>query len=303
MKKLLFLFTALLFISCSSEDSDDSVVEDNTTNTDGNSSGDNSGETQTFLEKYDGYGFRGEFDGDTEYFYFYDADVFLGFVAQNSYCTVCLSPQEGTNTFDGEDGEMKILTNDSQSLLIEITYEGGDVETLQFVVDSSGNNLTVTFDGDANDTATYVKTSTSFSSLCDNNSSDCNAVDPFIGHWKGIEHQGTVDETEFNYFIHEDGTLEWNAIDVIDENTSTFDVFCTGIYYNNAYITSDYPDFSNTTQSYFIQIYQESCIGNDSGEEYNYFEFPSEGEVGTIIFNQDFTQFSPEGSDMILYKQ
>jgi hypothetical protein len=298
MKKLLFLFTTLLLISCSSDDGDDSLVDDNTTNTDGNSSGNNSGETLTFLEKYDGYGFRGEFDGDTEYFYFYDADVFLGFIAQNSFCTVCLSPQEGTNTFDGEEGEMKILTNDSQSLLIEITYDGDDSETLQFVVDSTGNNLTVTYDGDANDTDTYVKTSTSYSSLCDNNSSDCNAVDPFFGHWKGIEDQGTIDETEFNFFIYEDGTLEWNAIDLIDENSSTFDVFCTGIYYNNA----DYPDFSNTTQTYFMQIYQESCSGNDPNGEI-YFEFESEGEVVTIIFNDDLTQFSPEGSDMILYKQ
>jgi hypothetical protein len=37
MKKLLFLFSALVFISCSGDDNDYSLVEDNTTNSDSNS--------------------------------------------------------------------------------------------------------------------------------------------------------------------------------------------------------------------------------------------------------------------------
>jgi hypothetical protein len=37
MKKLLFLFSAIVFISCSGDDNDYSLVEDNTTNSDSNS--------------------------------------------------------------------------------------------------------------------------------------------------------------------------------------------------------------------------------------------------------------------------
>ena len=53
MKKLLFLFTAPLLISCSSED--------------------DVNENQSFLDKYDEYGFT---DGD-EYWFFFNDTVFL----------------------------------------------------------------------------------------------------------------------------------------------------------------------------------------------------------------------------------
>jgi hypothetical protein len=57
MKKLLFLFTALLFISCSSDENEES--------------------TQTFLEKYDGVGF---INNDDEMVYFFNSDIYNTYV-------------------------------------------------------------------------------------------------------------------------------------------------------------------------------------------------------------------------------
>ena len=138
MKKLLFLFTTLLLISCSSED-EESVT--------------------TFLEKYDEYGFT---DGD-EYWFFFNDTIFLKYAEPTEF--MCFEIKEGENrTFIAE-----IISNDSQKLLVNLTAPCSDCETesLQFTIDSTGNNLTVMYDGDSNDTDSYMKTSTKFASVCE----------------------------------------------------------------------------------------------------------------------------------------
>ena len=139
MKKLLFLFTSLLFISCSGEDE----VNEN----------------QSFLDKYDGYGFT---DGD-EYWFFFNDTIFLRYAEPAEF--TCFEIKEGENrTFIAE-----IISNDSQKLLIELTTPCSDCETesLHFTIDSTGNNLTVMYDGDSNDTDSFMKTSTKFNSVCE----------------------------------------------------------------------------------------------------------------------------------------
>ena len=139
MKKLLFLFTTLLLISCSSED--------------------DANENQSFLEKYDEYGFT---DGD-EYWFFFNDTIFLKHAEPAEF--MCFEIKEGENrTFIAE-----IISNDSQKLLVELTSPCSDcgTESLQFTIDSTGNNLTVMYDGDSDDTDSYMKTSTKFSSVCE----------------------------------------------------------------------------------------------------------------------------------------
>ena len=64
MKKLLLLTTLFLAFACSKDEADD----------------DNSNENQTFLEKYDGFGFYAGDEYADEYYFFYDSDVFLKYV-------------------------------------------------------------------------------------------------------------------------------------------------------------------------------------------------------------------------------
>ncbi|MGB2349825.1 MAG: hypothetical protein ACPH5Q_06415 [Flavobacteriaceae bacterium] len=54
-------------------------------------------------------------------------------------------------------------------MLVELTSPCSDcgTESLQFTIDSTGNNLTVMYDGDSNDTDSYMKTSTKFNSVCE----------------------------------------------------------------------------------------------------------------------------------------
>ena len=69
MKKLLFLFTALLFISCSSDENEES--------------------TQTFLEKYDGVGF---INNDDEMVYFFNSDIYNTYVNISLQSRNCRKP-------------------------------------------------------------------------------------------------------------------------------------------------------------------------------------------------------------------
>ena len=152
MKKLLLLTTLFLAFACSKDD------------------GENNEENQTFLEKYDGFGY--ENDGD--YFYFSDSTIFLRYVDVDvdgeTYGTYCEEIREGQQTVDGIFYEISILNNDSSSLLIEVLIDIDEPElyreTQEFTVDSTGNTLTLMYDGDPNDSETYTKTSTTFEFLC-----------------------------------------------------------------------------------------------------------------------------------------
>jgi hypothetical protein len=154
MKKLLLLFTILLFISCSSED-------DNETS-----------EPKTFLEKNDGLGF--ELD-EFYYVFFYNDEVFLKTVElgdptsnnpdeQNDYC---IQIREGVNNVDGDTEKVVILTNDLDRLVVEFIsdYDGEEYcETVEYTVNTTQNAMTEDWDCDI--PFTYFKTTTTYSSLC-----------------------------------------------------------------------------------------------------------------------------------------
>lgn len=151
MKKLLLLTTLFLVFNCSKDEGDGD---------------DNSNENQTFLQKYDGYGFT----YDDEYRYFYDDVVFMKWVSD-----VCLEIREGSNTVyaDGDGGEynfnVALITNDSERLvfrLIEEDDRGTYTETIEFSVNPSGNALTEMIDNDDEDLFTLFRTETSYSSAC-----------------------------------------------------------------------------------------------------------------------------------------
>ena len=145
MKKLLFLFTTLLLISCSSED-------DNETS-----------ETKTFLEKNDGLGF---YDGDEFYTFFYNDDVFLKEVdSEDVGESFCVEYREGTNNVNGLTFNVEILTNDSERLIVKFINNSGEKSTTEYIVDSTQNELTIEYDNDG-DPLTYFKTTTTYSSLC-----------------------------------------------------------------------------------------------------------------------------------------
>ena len=147
MKKLLFLFTTLLLISCSSED-------DNETS-----------ETKTFLEKNDGLGF-GFYDGDEFYKFFYNDDVFLKEVdSEDVGESFCVEYREGTNNVNGLTFNVEILTNDSERLIVKFFNNSGEESTTEYIVDSTQNELTIEYDNDG-DPITYFKTTTTYSSLC-----------------------------------------------------------------------------------------------------------------------------------------
>jgi len=146
MKKLLFLFTTLLLISCSSED-------DNETS-----------EPKTFLEKNDGLGF---YDDDGYYVFFYNDDVFMKYVDEFDE-EPCSEFREGYNK---NETNVTIITNDSERLKVSFdNLEEGDYDfTNEYVVDVEKNILTETFNiiGQNNvEVFKYSKTTTTYSSLC-----------------------------------------------------------------------------------------------------------------------------------------
>jgi len=146
MKKLLLLTTLFLAFACSKDDE-----------------GENNEENQTFLQKYDGFGYT---DGE-EYWFFYDDNIYLRYVEIDEP-NRCVEIMEGANTSDDGEFTTEILTNNSGSLLVEITPPGEEngTESLQFTVDSTGNNLTLIVDGDSEDPYSLRKTATTYSSLC-----------------------------------------------------------------------------------------------------------------------------------------
>ena len=157
MKKLLLLTTLFLAFACSKDDE-----------------GENNEENQTFLQKYDGMGFKLSDYG--EYFYFFDDTFFFGTVQEdevNDGVFDCESFKEGENII-AEDHPpilVSIKRNDEDALIFELSYlEDGSLykETWKFTVNASGNELTIITDEgtDYEDFDTYYKTNSSYSSLC-----------------------------------------------------------------------------------------------------------------------------------------
>ena len=160
MKKLLLLTTLFLAFACSKDDE-----------------GENNEENQTFLQKYDGMGFKDEYG---EYWFFFDDTYFMAYVVDESDGTgnECTLIKEGEN-LSGPQGEgdevefnVSIVTNDSNSLVYRLVNElpdgGTYTETGKFSVKDSGNTLTLTYDEGTEDEeiVTFSKTTTTYSSLC-----------------------------------------------------------------------------------------------------------------------------------------
>lgn len=147
MKKLLLLTTLFLAFSCSKDD------------------GENNEENQTFLQKYDGMGFKDEYG---EYWYFFDDTNFMAFVDEyEGIVEECTLIREGQNSHDGVSYNVTIVTNDSNSLVYRlVSEEDGETyeETGTFTVNNSGDTLTLTYAED--DFDTYSKVNVSYSSLC-----------------------------------------------------------------------------------------------------------------------------------------
>jgi len=158
MKKLLLLTTLFLAFACSKDEGDD----------------DNSNENQTFLQKYDGMGFKISDYG--EYFYFFDDTFFMASVQEdevNDGVFDCMLFKEGENILEEDFPPvlMSIKRNDEDALIYELSYrEDGSLykETGKFTVNASGNELTFIMDEgtDDEDFDTYYKTNSSYSSLC-----------------------------------------------------------------------------------------------------------------------------------------
>ena len=142
MKKLLSLSLIYTFIACGG---DDDINLDNDI---------------TFLEKYDGFGYQ----AGGIYIYFSNSATFIKSVETGGEAdgNECQEIQEDSN--------IRIVTNNSTSLLFEENYSDEDypyVLTYECTVDASGNTLTIKFDNDPNDVVTYTKTTVTYASLCD----------------------------------------------------------------------------------------------------------------------------------------
>jgi len=144
MKKLILLTTLLLAFACSKDEGDD----------------DNSNANQTFLQKYDGYGFT----EDDNYIYFFDDVFFMKLVSD-----ACGEIREGLNTFDGETIKVAIITNDSERLVVRFIEEDEGntyTQTIEYSVNPSGNALTQMNVNNEEDIVTSFRTETSYSSAC-----------------------------------------------------------------------------------------------------------------------------------------
>jgi len=156
MKKILLLLIGLTIISCGSDDAD------------------NSSEPQTFLEKYDGMGFKMLYSGN--YYYFFDDTFFLADIYEYQenegvvrYCPMFkegLNSDDGNITGYGESFTVTILKNDTNILAYEINSFGTQTEKL--TVNDSGDILTVLYNEGTDDEGleTYYKIDSSFSSIC-----------------------------------------------------------------------------------------------------------------------------------------
>jgi len=152
MKKLLLvLLTLLLVVSC--------TKDDNTSNSN----------TQTFLEKYDGFGFVKNTEFEIDHLYVYNNPVFLIQVIKRDESTVPFSSTENLSKscISLEDGmtdskkTIKIITNENDNLLFEAQYKEGDVVSVEINV--VGNTLTVSNSND-DEITTYTKTAVEYSS-------------------------------------------------------------------------------------------------------------------------------------------
>ena len=135
MKKLLFLFTTILLISCSSDDSDE-----------------NEESTQTFLEKYDGVGFlyaitqqdldTGNYGGavgdEDGYFFSNTVGNEVMYVLEDSGVWYCDIDINGGGIDDN--ATIEIIEN-SATLVVKITEDDGYSISLTFSV--SDNILSV----------------------------------------------------------------------------------------------------------------------------------------------------------------
>ena len=155
MKKIILLPLLFIFIACGGTDDDTDDITDNLDN------------DKPFLEKFDGFGYQ----SDGEYYYFSDSTTFLKYVflddAEDG--NYCVEFQEGLLIVDGYEYKISIVTNNSTSLLMEMTWtDDGEniIESYEFTVDSTGNTLSIKYDNDPNDIDLYTKTTTTFASLC-----------------------------------------------------------------------------------------------------------------------------------------
>ena len=171
MKKLLFLFTALLFISCSSDENEES--------------------TQTFLEKYDGYFFiqESQVEGvSDDGYYFSNSEIYQNYVILNDGCNECylvkdIKDQElkcpDHDLFLQQPNEIaycKVVENSSSKFIDECVNCNSDgsimvINTYEFTVvedELRVTNITKNSDGVIEGTKLdiYRKTSQSFSCEC-----------------------------------------------------------------------------------------------------------------------------------------
>jgi hypothetical protein len=160
MKKVLLLLGLTLFSCGSNDDQDDDET--------------------TFLEKYDGFGYRGINEtGDIEFWFFENnpTGVFLRYVlieedngTMEGY-SMCLSFTEGYNDIGGDSEDnfnFTIERNNSEGLVLRMTYPDDDDDTglFEFNIDDSGDILR--FINVDSETETFNRTQISYNSLCNN---------------------------------------------------------------------------------------------------------------------------------------
>jgi|GEM_PF-3707122 len=155
MKKYLLLVLGLTMMSCGGSSEDDDMDD------------------TSFLEKYDGFGYRGidNETGDIEFWFFENnpTGVFLKYILIEEVddYTMCLSLSEGYNDIGGETEDnfnFTIERNNSQGLVLRMTYADGDTGLFEFIIDDSGDNLNF-IDVDSQ-TEIFTRTQISFNSLC-----------------------------------------------------------------------------------------------------------------------------------------
>ena len=144
MKKLLFLLSITFLLSCSS---DDEPAQDS---------------SQTFLEKLDGSGFV-DSSGE-EYNYFYNSTgIFMKVAETDEDPNFCISLKVGSQTLQGDSISVEILQNNSTTLMVEIDYDGDDIEVVTYTALANGK-ISANYDGDS--TEIFSPTSITFNSLC-----------------------------------------------------------------------------------------------------------------------------------------
>ena len=148
MKKFIPVLSILfILLACSKDDTNQQNAEG----------------AQTFLERVDGQGFVFTQTYGEDYFYFSNSSAFLKVIDVENDYTKCSELEEGSILLYGDEGEVRIVTNTYDALLIEIDWRDVGLEQFEFTLNDTGNILKVSYPSSSDSVSSvdfdnYIKT-------------------------------------------------------------------------------------------------------------------------------------------------